>query len=226
MGITTQGFRMKINTQPIILTQNSVPFERDQDSGFEQVLDSRSEPNSRNGDDYYWQHQSQLQRSALTFNPLLSRAKIPVITPADETMTQPAPPPLATDATQQRPHINIPQERYLPEPTMLSEIDVQQLILTIEKFIENPGNNLEFKMTDQTVSKPSRCQQPINNQASQPNALFKNHQLFLSNNVVELTLNTVPLSKQEAYELQKLIKQWLANKGYSLKQLMINGVQQ
>ena len=57
-----------------------------------------------------------------------------------------------------------------------------------------------------------------------PSVFFKNHQVVILNNQVELSINTAKFSKQTSRDLQILIKQWLVKNGYVLKQLTINGV--
>lgn len=213
---------MKIDPQLTMLTSNFEPFERETESGFDQLLDSPVK--ERTDDDYYWQHQNQLQQSALTFNPLASKARSPIIISDDAAITQEAPRVIVTTNAEIT-HASIALDRYLPESTTPSELEVLQLFATIKTTLEPKGNPPEGEITDQSTAK-NTSKHVMSNQTLLPNALFKNYQLYLNDNSVELTLNTAQLSKHQANELQKLIKQWLTKKGYSLKQLIINGVQQ
>ena len=215
---------MKIDAQIAMLNTMIEPNKYEQDTCFEHVLDSPGK--ERQDDDYYWQHQSQLQQSALTFNPLVGKASHPEITSFDKAIVK-SPALVATDIEQQLTHLCIIMDNYVPMSTTIAELGIEQLIDGISTTLNPTGRHAEAEITDQAVvNKYSK--QPISNQPLLQSTLlsFKNHQLFLSDNALELTLNTTHLSKQQASELQKLIKQWLTQKGYTLKQLMINGVQQ
>ena len=130
------------------------------------------------------------------------------------------------DTTEQQMPINRLVETYLTQSTTLETLDVELLLTTIEQGIQNAVSHNDIKRVNQTLSKNNCDRKLIANEVMLANSLFKHYQLFISSNHVELTLNTAQLSNRQTSELQKLIKQWLSNKGYSLKQLMINGVQQ
>ena len=216
---------MKIDGQIAPLASNFTSVESDKTSGFDRLLDSPT----HQGDDYYWQHQHQLQVSALTFHPLVdSKAKKNLITSNYQDINQSITTPKAipnADTRQLLVPINKPLEQSSSESIRLSVPEVESVIATLEHILQNPGVDPSARRMDPFVTNNSHGPQPINHPASLPNSMFKNYQLFLTNNVVELTLNTTQLSKQQASDLEKIIKQWLTHKGYSLKQLTINGVQ-
>ena len=226
---------MKVDGQQNPLTKNLARVEQKRPSTFDCLLKTNGSGTSMpalskslSGDDYYWQHQNQLQQSALTFNPIVSKTHSPPIIPDDDTTIQPESSITAInmDTTEQQMPINRLVETYLTQSTTLETLDVELLLTTIEQGIQNAVSHNDIKRVNQTLSKNNCDRKLIANEVMLANSLFKHYQLFISSNHVELTLNTAQLSNRQTSELQKLIKQWLSNKGYSLKQLMINGVQQ
>ena len=101
---------------------------------------------------------------------------------------------------------------------------MEQLITHIETITTQPGNGSKADMTKQPDNKSSTLQKSL--LTPTPPSVFKHYHLYLNENQVELTLNTTYLSKQQISQLQKFIHQWLSQKGYTLKQLMLNGEHQ
>jgi len=215
---------MKIENQsmPVINKQVNVGWASAQQWSLH--IDS-VEPDTRQADEYYWQHQHQLQQSDITFNP------VEVNTPA----------PITPDRELAKDSIN-PMEKFSPESLTLSEFDMQQLndihrdIIAVSTESEprpsGRGAILTFTLPDGRGSDSVETTRSINTILRKPlitptsTSIFKHYQLFIDDNQVELTLNTAHLSKLQVIELQTFIRQWLNQKGYTLKQLVLNGEQQ
>jgi hypothetical protein len=224
VGITTERAGMKIDTQRMTITNKFASLEQDKDRGFDYLLDdTNKKPKS---DDYYWQHQNQLQRSDLTFNELGSKPKNQVMFPEKPALLQPEEKRTDICLMPEVVHINMPLDGCSSKLTHLSEFEMKQVSPILDIILQNPTNHSENKMMNLAVSKTNHYQTLMSNKTLPRHSMFKNYQLFLDNNQVELTLNTSHFSKQQTNELQTTIKQWLTSKGYSLKQLIINGVQQ
>ena len=215
---------MKIDAQSMILTGKLTCLEPDQTSYFACLLDDTNKKHK--SDDYYWQHQNQLQRSDLTFNSVESQSKSQMISPKNQTIAHQVQTVGSAQCALEFISVNDFLNRGSSKSTTTSELEIKQLSSAIEIFLESPTDHSDVKMVDEEISQNNRYQKLMRNQTSLPSATFKNYQLFLNNNQIELTLNTTHFSKQQSNELQKSIKQWLTNKGYSLKQLIINGVAQ
>ena len=211
---------MKIDAQSMTFITQFATQTSAQDSGFDGLLDPTIQP--RQADDYYWQQQNQLQPSAITFNSNINEPKAQIT-------IEPVPkkaPITSSTSTETSPFISkkiMPIEPSTSELSISSKLDVQQFITALDKTIEHMGN-----ITEHTITNPFEAKTKINTKpmlTPTSTATFKNYQLYLNDNQVELTLNTT-LSKPQITELQQFIQQWLSQKGYTLKQLMINGVKQ
>lgn len=211
---------MKISDQLITNTFHPGSSKNGHDVYFDALLNSSVKQNS--GDEYYWQHQNQLQQSALRFNPLCVKH----IEQLEFEPTETGKPCInlqtdTSDTVQQISNSSIKTGCEVIETALLPMIPEQSnktVKAVFEQVMIYLENKLEDKLTRNDAHKLILSKQPIAD-----TVIFKNHQLFIDNNVVELTLNTSQLSKDETSELQKLVKQWLANKGYILKQFIING---
>ena len=178
---------------------------------------------NNNCDDYYRQHQDQLQQSDLKFSPM-------TMTPGKKPMAEPVENSNARTNSQTDPARLIQQNtKTLAEPdcaliktSSSPMMSPERLNTTIKTLYATAVIQQENKLEDE-LPKNSRPN-PANINPVLPNPMvFKNHQLFINNNLAELSLNTTQLSKDETRELQKLVKQWLSNKGHVLKQFILNG---
>ena len=225
MGITTTRAGMKIDNQVMPLANKQASVKPEINALFEDWLDAPTA--NSNSDDYYWQHQNQLQQSALTF---ASTNKSERTARSVEVATLPdqesgmiaknnvfARQPLLASA--------LNSDNAPPEPLLNSVSPMKPIIAVFKKAIESTAMPIDNKILSKPDAKNSG-KETITKQTMPTNLIFKNHQLFINNNLAELTLNTSQLSKQETQELQKLMKQWLMHKRYALTKLIINGVLQ
>ncbi len=210
---------MKINGQLPVLPNQSLPQGNREETGFDNLLCTPSKHTQ--GGDYYLQHQNQLQESALTFKSL-SRNK-----------------PSASIVLNPIEHSEINQESLtdlngvthnLAEDPSLLKLEFSTPITALNDeiklvaLIEKTSNLVPNNLNTEIINKPSANKLlELKTNSVLTETVFKNHQLYISDNTVELTINTTQLSKQETFELKKLIKQWLADKGLAVKQWIING---
>lgn len=214
---------MKIDSQSVPLPTQSAAYAPERDEGFEQLLHSPTKQ-TKDGD-YYWQHQDQLQQSALTFYSLNHNVRIAKEINGVMKINEPTNCPIDEanlEVAQHQIRFETETNAISRELNSLSDCELNELVTLIKKTIEALGNSVEQKPNDKPIVRSIK-QQEISSPSALPDAVLKNHQLFLNNNAAELSLNTSRLSTQEASELKKLIKKWLINKGFTLKQLVING---
>lgn len=208
---------MKINTQSPLFMDKLTSAKPEQETGFEDLI--------RQDDAYYWQHQNQLQQSAITFNPFV-RDTHQTITSDTKKTTNITNPVINITANEPSPvHVLfIRLEKTTPECITAPELIIEQLMMHIEHITEQTSMGTEHQIVEQPIVKKTLYLKPVLNAATP--STFKNYQLFLEDNQVELTFNTTRLSKQHITALQKSVQHWLRDRGYTLKQLMINGVPQ
>lgn len=215
---------MKITDQLIPGTFKISSNQNNHDVFFDTLLNAPVKNN--NGDDYYRQHQDQLQQSDLNFSPM-------TMSPEKKPMAEPLENLKASTNNQTDPACLIEQNtKALAEPdcaliktSSSPMMSPDQLNTTIKALHAAAIIQQENKLEDE-LPKNSRPNPANINPVLQNPMVFKNHQLFINNNLAELSLNTTQLSKDEARELQKLVKQWLSNKGHVLKQFILNGEKQ
>lgn len=196
------------------------------DTGFETLLMMGMTDKPQNdGDAYYWQHQDQLQQSALTFKTPMHSTK-PLMPDAAPHLT------IANECHQT---LNIPKDAILKRVQTTKPAEINKDIL-----LDNPMDTMfvQFKNSLQRLSitpdKPPLSSEtyaknaikPMSSTRQQVLSTFKNYQLFISDSQVELSIQTEHLSNQDVRELHIAIKHWLTDNGYSLKKWVINGVQQ
>ena len=184
-------------------------------------------PSVRSFDNYYWQHQNQLQPSALTFQALVQDEKSRV-GPHAEALVD-----FESQRLDNHTGKNVPltttliltikshsSSAIIPRP-----FDVESLLNEMNQPFNPQTNPLEPNLM-QRVANPTNVR--VKRCAVTPTTLssFKNHHVFINDDCIELTLNTCTLSLTEANALQQSIKKWLIQNGYVLKTLIINGVQQ
>lgn len=214
---------MKITAQLVPDTGKKTITQNNHDAYFDVLLNSSTRETT--GDDYYRQYQHQMQQSELTFHSLATRIKKPANNDVEGFETHINTPSEMPYADEQSSCTGIEPKNDITKPVSSLMLPLEQFVLAIKTMREQASMPLENKRIENiekdTDSTPVRI-----NQLPEKNIIFKHHQLFLNNNLAELTLNTTQLSKDETNELQRLIKRWLANKGYTLKQFIINGVPQ
>lgn len=173
---------------------------------------------------YYWQHQSQLQQSALTFNSTINAAEAQQLSNNNIIKETPIP-PLKIDDSSSITCLSIKIETNTASSTNLTPLNIDQFIAHIKTNTEQTvcmQNNILSK----DVHNKTRLNAIPKQNASSVSA-FKHYQLFTDDSQqVEITLNISQLSKQHLNQLKQFIQQYLTQKGYRLKQLMINGVKQ
>lgn len=189
---------------------------------FEQLINTPAKADT--GDEYYWQHQDQLQRSDIQFQSStfdLKRKEAPAETFCSKTDPKPA-----QQASKQN-------ERIPEEAIDSHKRHIMSYRLPINPFVSKP-----LHASSQTTiacaavhSMPTKNQERAMdkikaNSTSYPAypKVFKTHHLFIEQHQAELTLKTQTLDPSEQKELKQLIKTYLKNKGISLKHLTINGV--
>lgn len=174
----------------------------------------------KKGDDYYWYHQQELENSALQFNALNLEAKaekrgIENETPVHQSLQkieQKSTPNLlenwSTQFHELKSEISKIEPRFLPDCPLSSR---------------NPGKAIPDNFRPQHQSKILNS---INFSAAKilPRAfIFKKHQLFISKNEAELSLNGANLSRPEIKELVRILKKLFYDQGLKLDKLIING---
>lgn len=224
MGITTRARFMKINEQ-VPLAHLPIANHGYEDNFSDWLL---SPTLTQNGDEYYRQHQGDLQPSALTFKALTIDANSKH--PLNDSMTLITHPNSSFTTT---------ENTFLPDmtPKDASQIaikanqmtdtnaEIDALLTTIHTTITNYLVTTHKPMVFENISRqPNKAM--TNYQTTEPSASIATHQLFIMGHEVELALNTHNLSKKDAKELEQCIKKALLSKGYYLSTLIINGVTQ
>lgn len=211
---------MKINDQ-LALTNTRLLANQPESQDFEQWINRPTKQNS--GDEYYWQHQEQLQQSDLHF------AK-KTWTRYDETQLLPTALQEADSvASAQCPALALNREETTTKPSE----HIKNQVSDWEKPVPSP---IQFLKTTESIasehpesvrlltpaSEPEKSLSSYNSKASmQP---LKNHHLFIQEEEAELTFNSQELNQKEQRELTMMLKNHLKQKGITLKQLIINGV--
>lgn len=222
MGIAKQGIQMKINEQPVLPFIPKDLNKRVNQMEFEQWINTPAKQNT--GDEYYWQHQEQLQNSSLKFEQHLQEQQPHESPIAKEEQISQSTSSFQPSVESQSSLVSINEpvahansaESYLFSPlkndSKQNQEPYQPSIATTTCLAQNRAiESLKAKETD-TV------------QYTMPQTPIKNHHLYIQNDEVELSLNTQELNHIEEQELRQMIQLNLKNKGLSLKQLLINGV--
>lgn len=217
---------MKINME---LITSMITTSRNQTQGtssFEQLVNASK--NNKDGDAYYLQHQTDLQQSALTFcaNAKQINAKANTEVPVSEEVINKDTNPLLPNSSsiKQAQEMQTNNELWLAHTARLDN-ELKELGIAAKKPVLRGIALTEGKKNDEPTNLADKIK-ALPQKAVLNDSVIKNHQLYISNNAAELTLNTSQLSKEETRALEKLVKQWLGNKGLILKTLIINGVEQ
>jgi hypothetical protein len=174
------------------------------------------------GDEYYWQHQEQLQQSNLNFDALPSENEHsqPIITNSTTNLITPAGQETAT-AIQQYLNDSTPAQ----ENTTALLKKFAPLMSELEQALEQPtcviaGDNKQKPLQTNKQSNTTKLEK----EPGEPRVQFKNHHLFILGAQAELSLNLHSGTKQEQKELIQLIQNHLKKKGLRISRLIINGV--
>ncbi|KTD35298.1 hypothetical protein Lmor_0745 [Legionella moravica] len=217
---------MKISNDSVLTWNQNVQKNQTTESGFDDWLKTPTKQNS--GDEFYWQHQSQLQQSCLKFEnhsehvqheeTSLKTSEI------DNVIATLYSAPNNVDAPMQS-----TMDHSKPSALHLPRLQSTEFMRTIAALEQNCSQTLAPEPNSY-----SGRSAPDKSTSEQPNSVdytthntgqFKNYHLYIQNDQVELSLHAEDLNKEEQLELKQMIKLNLKNKGLSLKQLLINGVQ-
>lgn len=175
------------------------------------------------GDEYYWQHQTQLQQSSLHFEalpqenqqpqPIIVNTAAPDFTTAtkQETTAQIEYQPQLNGSNLNKENSNAYAKKFAP---LMSELEQALEQSTLP---QDPSNNQKATATNSNTLK---VEKPSLKRTIQ----FKNNHLFIQGEQAELTLNLHSFTKHEQKELMQLIQNHLKKKGLLLSRLIINGV--
>lgn len=193
-------------------------------SDFARFIESPTGNNS--GDEYYWQHQSQLQDSCLDFatkpgSKELKTFKVepigaPILTDIQGEFCSSATKNLVTSQAESKPLLNAnTMNNAVVSKPINSTVSAEQI------------KNIAFISANNTVRSNNSSEQHIVNNASLTAAaipILKKHHLFIEDNEAELSISTGDLNPTEQKELTHLAKEYLQKKNVVLTQLIINGV--
>lgn len=177
------------------------------------------------GDEYYWQHQSQLQQSSLHFD---ARPRENPQPPAIIANTKAA---AFASVAQQEASAPIKMQTPLNGPapneekSAVDNTKFAPFIQELEQALEQSTLSLSTaskQQTTETSSEELRISRV--NESLNQHIQFKNNHLFIQGAQAELSLNLHSFNKQEQKELLQLVKNHLKNKGLVLSRLIINGV--
>ena len=214
---------MKINEQLGLITSQA-PQKKPQDNlNFEQWITTPTKQN--NGDEYYWQHQNQLEQSSVRFDPkplVLQPKKQEIPASSNPEKNTPSPALTSTIPVQHGYFSFQPETR---DVRQLKNVELSKVIIDLEQELTQimaPYGETNEPLETDTPLKTKE----INSADIQlcNKYQFKNHHLFIQDEQVELTLNTKDLNHKEQRELTQIMKHHLKNKGLNLSKLIINGV--
>lgn len=213
---------MKINESlPQYHGQSKKQTNQQSSVGFEHWLNNPAKQSS--GDEYYWQHQTQLQQSELHFDAkplqtlkteqLLSKQNEPVFSPSAQ-VQKPQHVALQNTLITATADTTSP---YSPENKLIP------LMTELKHVLEQSSLPMQTSQSTQNASTIKEANS-ISNSMMTSALQFKNNHLFILGEQAELTLNLHTLNKQEQNELVQLIQNYLKKKGLVLSCLTINGV--
>lgn len=183
-------------------------------SGFDALLFGTN----TSGDEYYWQHQEQLQQSCLSFNRLNIEAH--------ETLEQKG--AQKTDEEIKNNDWNAPYitaDKVMPDDAKHSSYTTVLPLGTVNKqVLESAQKSIGLSTTQKPIDTTKPEEQSQRSQRPYCAQEFKTHHLFIKEQTAELSFSEHRLKPEEKKELTQLIKAHLKRKGIALKQLIINGV--
>jgi hypothetical protein len=214
MGYSKKGVRMKITNQgpSFQKTQSKAYTKTGEFAGF---LDDAT----YSGDDYYRQHQSQLQPSELEFNPMeVAQTKVAtqveIRTRTDDVLLIEKEGLITTPQPQISPGL-VPQKTEQPaDASTIHSLHTAQNTRAPVIALNQPKKSIESRVSAQETERSFLAYTPE----------FKKHHLYIKQDEAELTLNTQNLKPEEEQAFIPMIKNYIKNKGLLLKRLIINGV--
>ncbi|MDR3501307.1 MAG: hypothetical protein P4L79_01830 [Legionella sp.] len=214
---------MKINESlPQCYGQSKQHTNQQSSADFDHWLNSPAKQNT--GDEYYWQHQTQLQHSELHFD-----AKPLPAPKTDQEFPKENEPVFSMSFPTQEPQ-NFELQNMLmtatdnTTPSYSPENKFAPLMTELEQAIEQsslpqPIHTSKLTQDASAIKETTSCSNRMATTLE-----FKNNHLFIQGEQAELTLNLHALDKQEQNELVQLIQNYLKKKGLVLSRLIINGV--
>lgn len=202
--------------------QTSLQNQTDFSHWLNDLMEHRTQKNT--GDDYYWQHQDQLQQSNVHFDAQFCENQ-----PRKSLMNNHGDSTVDTSSQQQ----TTPQIHFINQinPTNHPTLNVKE---TATKWFDQFSTELAVALKKSTLPDKLNIIQPrvtvqdtvqseTNEYFSHP-VQFKNNHIFIEGDYADLSLNLTTLNKQEQKELIQLIQEQLKKKGFLLRRLIINGV--
>ncbi|CAM4394776.1 MAG: hypothetical protein LEGION0403_FIIPPAGN_00796 [Legionella sp.] len=214
---------MKINESlPQCYGQSKQQTNQQSPADFEHWLNNPAKQST--GDEYYWQHQTQLQHSELHFDakPLQAPKTEQALTKENEQIFHT--------------HVNVQETQHFElQSTLITTMDntasshspenkFMPFMTKLEQALEQsslpmPIHSNQFTQDTSAVKKAAGVSKSMTTTTQ-----FKNNHMFIQGEQAELTLNLHTLDKQEQNELVQLIQNYLKKKGLVLSRLIINGV--
>lgn len=188
--------------------------------------DKATTPTKKNtGDEYYWQHQSQLQQSDLHFDakPLEAHQSKYILSNDGDNSFDSSMAHAQQEPTQSYNKRSDSVQKTEPDNSYPAK--VTSLLIESEQLVESPllseiQTHQQMTTEATTESKTERTNEiPLN-----PLTHFKNNHLFLEGQQAELTVNLNHFTKEEQKELIHIIQDYFKKKGLVLSRLIINGV--
>lgn len=217
---------MKISNDSALILNQNVQKNQTTKSDFDDWLKTPTKQNS--GDEFYWQHQSQLQQSCLKFenhSKQVQQGETSLQTSEiDNVITAPYSTPDNVDVPMQS---NTNNSKAPPLNRLkLQSTEFMRTIAALDQNCSQTPVPEPYSYSSRSAPDKSTSEQPNSVDYTTHNTgQFKNYHLYIQNDQVELSLHAEDLNKEEQLELKQMIKLNLKNKGLSLKQLLINGVQ-
>ncbi|EHL30346.1 hypothetical protein [Legionella drancourtii] len=177
------------------------------------------------GDEYYWQHQTQLQQSRLHFDalPQENRQQQPIMDTTETsifaTTTKQEPTALMEERSQLN-DLGPYRENYDACAKKFAPL-IHALIQALEQSTLPLATS--NKKTTQVTNNQDNSIKWVNESLNR-RIQFKNNHLFIQGEHAELTLNLHSCDKKEQKKLIQLIQNHLKQKGLVLSRLIINGV--
>ncbi len=174
------------------------------------------------GDEYYWEHQQQLQQSNLAFNFQPTETSTPPLSFTDKRLH---------GEDLKLPEAQMHYEVFTHSATVAQTNKSNQEVLPLRPYIYSSGkknnNNsfYHFESTEVIEELENLAQETKKPQEKPlPAIQFKPYHLFMHSEYAELSLNLNSFSIEEQKELLHQIQQYLKLRGLTLSRLIINGV--
>jgi hypothetical protein len=238
MGDSKKGFGMKINEFVAPINGQKLLASKQQQADFGQWLDEPSQKEAAinwaqlasptqqsTGDEYYWQHQNQLQQSELHFDaqPIENQQqKLVSLSNNEPVFNAPIHQEVTEQTALQQQQNNPIKNGVSPNSyTKKFALIITELEQALEQSsVDNTNNNNKLSVDAKTECQAIRVSRDTLNNTMQ----FKNNHLFIQGEQAELTLNMHQFNKQEQKELIQMIQDHLKKKGLVISHLIINGV--